>query len=58
MLLFLKKWTPVLMVLFTGLGMLLHYNDTNMFSAYTTGFTGWLVVTANEFFPERTKYES
>ncbi len=46
------------MVLFTGLGMLLHYDDTNMFSAYTTGFTGWLVVTANEFFPERTKYES
>jgi hypothetical protein len=58
MLLFLKKWTPVLMVFFTGLGMLLHYNDVNMFSAYTTGFTGWLVVTMHEFIPERPKYES
>lgn len=58
MLSFLKKWTPVLMVIFTALGMILHYNDSNMFSAYTTGFTGWLVVAMNEFIPERSKYES
>jgi hypothetical protein len=57
MLQFLKKWTPVLMVFFTGLGMILHYGDINMFSAYTTGFTGWLVVAMNEFIPERSKYE-
>ena len=57
MLLFLKKWTPVLMVIFTALGMILHYNDSNMFSAYTTGFTGWLVVAMNEFIPERSKNE-
>jgi len=58
MLLFLKKWTPVLMVIFTALGMILHYNDSNMFSAYTTGFTGWLVVAMNEFIPERSKNAS
>jgi hypothetical protein len=52
MLLFLKKWIPVLMVVFTAIGLVLHYDNANMFSAYTTGFTGWLVVAMNEFFPE------
>ena len=46
------------MVFFTGLGMILHYGDINMFSAYTTGFTGWLIVTMHEFITERPKYES
>lgn len=45
------------MVIFTAMGILLHYGDTNMMSAYTTGFTGWLVVTMNEFIPERSKNE-
>ncbi len=58
MLQFLKKWTPLLMVFFTGIGLIVHYNDVNMFSAYTTGFTGWLVVAMNELFPESRKVES
>jgi len=45
------------MVIFTAMGILLHYDDTNMMSAYTTGFTGWLVVAMNEFIPERSKNE-
>jgi hypothetical protein len=57
MLLFLKKWCPVVMVILTAIGMVLHYGDVNMFSAYTTGFTGWLVVATNEFIPERSKNE-
>lgn len=55
MLLFLKKWLPVVLTGLCGLGILLHNGDTNMMSAYTTGFTGWLVVTMNEFIPERSK---
>jgi hypothetical protein len=45
------------MVIFTALGMLVYYNDTSMFGAYTTGFTGWLVVTMHEFIPETRKHE-
>ncbi len=58
MLQFLKKWTPLLMVVFTGIGLFLYRNDVNMFSAYTTGFTGWLVVAMNELLPESRKVES
>jgi hypothetical protein len=58
MLLFLKKWLPVVMVIFTAIGLFLHRDDVNMFSAYTTGFTGWLVVAMNELIPETRKYES
>ena len=43
------------MVVFTAIGLVTHYNDSNMFSAYTTGFTGWLVVAMNEFFPEHKR---
>jgi|694.fasta_scaffold06744_37 hypothetical protein len=58
MLLFLKKWTPVLIVVFTAIGMGTNFDNPNMFSAYVTGFTGWLVVAMNEFIPENRKNES
>jgi uncharacterized membrane protein YjjP (DUF1212 family) len=58
MLNFFKKWTPLLMVFFTAIGLVLHYNDANMFSAYITGFTGWLIVAMHELFPESRKVQS
>jgi len=58
MLLFLKKWSPVVLTCLCGIGIILHNGDVNMMSAYTTGFTGWLVVAMNEFIPERSKNES
>lgn len=54
----LKKWSAALCVVCTALGMLLHWNDPNMFAAYVTGFTGWLVIATNEFIPEKSNNES
>ena len=57
MLLFLKKWLPVLMVVFTAIGMGINYDNSNMFNAYVTGFTGWLAVVMNEFTKKESKNE-
>lgn len=46
------------MVFLTAIGLVVHYNDANMFNAYITGFTGWLVVAMNELFPESKKVKS